>query len=299
MAVDPGLIPNYTSRSAIDSWIASNAGQYSPAQVNDIAQALSENTAGVSFQELQSRLAENAAQPTASYTGAVSAPQVRLSDKINALNDLYNLIYQDLGTMTKEQRGKIEQGYGQQAQSAQTGYEQTARALPLQYGALGVGDSSYYAKAAGTASDMYNQAIKQIQTEKEQKLAELGKMYQQQMTGLQSAQSQLASVPQYGTQAEASQLESQIGSLAQQRAGLGTQAGYLGALQNIAPSSGTTTAKLQEQLSNLSSSSIPTFAKQTIAKGQIEQSGLTPEQQTYYTDYFQKLQQQGTPSVGA
>ena len=142
MAVDPSFIPNYTSRGAIDSWIASNAGQYTHAQINDIAQALSANTAGVSFQELQARLAENAAPGAAADTSSLTggAPQFNLADKINALNELYNVIYQDLGTMTQEQRKKIEEGYGQQAKGQQTQYEQTARALPLQYGAMGVGD---------------------------------------------------------------------------------------------------------------------------------------------------------------
>ena len=227
-------------------------------------------------------------------------PMFRLTDKINALNDLYNLIYQDLSTMTKEQRDLIEKGYAQQGQTAQTQYETTARALPLQYGAMGVGDSSYYAKAAGSASDLYNQAIQDIQTQKESKLGELGRAYETQRAALQAGQSQLGGLPQYGTKADVTALESQLGSLAQQRAGLGTQAGYRGALQNIAPAPTSTGAQLETKLQELSSQSIPSFAKQTIGKGQIQQAGLSPEQQTYYTDYFDKLlkqQQGGTPTV--
>lgn len=228
--------------------------------------------------------------------GGYVAPQINLRDKINALNQLYSLIYEDLGAMTQEQRSKIESGYGQQAKTAQSQYEETARALPLQYAAQGVGDSSYYSKAAGTASDLYDQAIKAIQTEKESKLAELGKAYQTQMSSLQGAQSQLGGVPQYGTQAEASQLEQQLGSLSQQRAGLGTEAGYLGALNKIAPAQNISGSKLQEQLAQLATSSIPAFAKQTIGQGLIKQSG---QDQTFYQDYFDKLQQQGAQSPGA
>lgn len=232
--------------------------------------------------------------------GGYAAPQVNLASKISALNDMYNLLYQDLGAMTQEQRGKIEQGFGQQQQASEKSYREVARQLPSQFAARGTASSSDYAMAAGRASDMYDQAIQQIQQEKEQKLADLGKLYQQQMTGLQSAQAQLGSLPKYGTQAEASQLESQLGSLAQQRAGLGTQAGYLGQLNQVAPLPAATPAKLQEQLSNLVASSIPSFAKQQIAGNQIKQAGLPADQQQYYTDYFQKLQQQqGTPSQGA
>jgi hypothetical protein len=234
---------------------------------------------------------------TANVDTGSSEPMFRLTDKINALNDLYNLIYQDLSTMTKEQRDLIEKGYAQQGQTAQTQYETTARALPLQYGAMGVGDSSYYAKAAGSASDLYNQAIQDIQTQKESKLGELGRAYETQRAALQAGQSQLGGLPQYGTQADVTALESQLGSLAQQRAGLGTQAGYRGALQNIAPAPTSTGAQLETKLQELSSQSIPSFAKQTIAKGYISQSG---QDQGYYTDYFDKLlkqQQGGTPTV--
>ena len=267
------------------------------ASPEEVAQQFANNPYGVSYQEILGNVNSAAAGVSKGTTGGGSyTPSYNLSDKINALNQMYNLLYQDLGTMTQEQRGKIEQGYGQQAQTTQTGYEQTARALPLQYGAQGVGDSSYYAKAAGTASDLYNQAIKSIQSEKEQKLADLGKLYQQQMSGLQSAQAQLGNVPQYGSAQEAAALESQISNLSQQRTGLGTQAGYMGALNQIAPSAGTSPAKLQEQLSQLATSSIPSFAKQTIGEGLIGQSG---QDKQYYTDYFQKLQQQGTPSQGA
>lgn len=253
---------------------------------------------GVSYQEVQGIIKEafDAAQaPVAGgYTGGVAAPQFKLTDKINALNELYNLIYQDLGAMTQEQRKQIEQGFGRQSETAQTQYEQTARTLPLQYGAQGIGDSSYYAKAAGTASDLYGQAMKDIQAAKESKLGELGRAYETQRAGLQAGQAQLGGLPQYGSQADVNALESQLSNLSQQRAGLGTQAGYLGVLQNIAPTPTTSAAQLETKLQELSAQSIPSFAKQTIGKGQIQQAGLTPDQQTYYTDYFDKLLKQGT-----
>lgn len=239
-----------------------------------------------------------ATETPAATGGGYVAPQFNLTDKINALNELYNVIYQDLASMTQEQRKKIEEGYGQQAKTQQTQYEQTARALPLQYGAMGVGDSSYYAKAAGTASDLYNQALQDIQTQKEAKLGELGRAYETQRSAFQAGQSQLGGLPRYGSQADVTALEQQLGSLAQQRAGLGTQASYMGALQNIAPTPTTSGAQLETKLKELTGQSIPSFAKQTIAAGQIKQSGLAPEQQQYYTDYFQKLLQ-GSQSQGA
>lgn len=279
--------------TAVANLVSKYGGAISPQEIGDTLYGIYRDVLGAPAARYY-----GVAPSDSTAAGGYAAPQFSLTDKINALNDLYNLIYQDLGTMTKEQRKKIEEGYGQQAQTQQTQYEQTARQLPLQYGAMGVGDSSYYAKAAGTASDLYDQAIKQIQQEKETKLGELGRAYETQKAAFQAGQSALGGLPQYGTQADVSALQQQIGSLTQQRAGLGTQASYMGALQNIAPTPTMSTGQLETKLKELTGQSIPSFAKQTIGEGQIKQAGLTPEQQSYYTDYFQKLLQ-GSQSQGA
>jgi len=307
MAVDPRFIPNYTSRGAIDSWIASNAGQYTPEQVNDIAQALSANTAGVSFQELQARLAENAAVPQARATaggGGYYTPMVTadLSDRINALNQMYDLIYRDLADLTQSRRGELEKAYGEQQKGLTGQYEETARALPLQYAAQGVGDSSYYSKAAGRASDVYNQNLAQMEQEKQGKLGELGKFYETTMGQFRTGQEAVGRTPrtitgtQADVQAQQSQLDQALQGLAGQRAGLRTNQQYVQALQGIAPSQNMGADMLKKQLDELAVSSIPSFAKQTIGKGLIQKSG---QDQTFYTDYFDKLQQQQGQSLGA
>lgn len=273
--------------TAVANLVSKYGGAISPQEIGDTLYGIYSDVLGA---------------PSARYYGVSTtggggtggAPQFNLTDKISALNDLYNLIYQDLGTMTQEQRKQIEQGFGRQAESQKTQYEQGARQLPLQYGARGIGNSSYYAEAAGSLSDAYNQSLKDIQAQQESKLGELGRAYETQRAGLQAQQAQLGGLPKYGSQADVSALESQLGSLTQQRAGLGTQAGYLGALQNIAPTPTTSASQLETKLQELAGQSVPSFAKQTIGQGQIKQSGLTPEQQTYYTDYFDKLLKQGT-----
>jgi DNA-binding transcriptional MerR regulator len=300
MAVNPGLIPNYTNRGAIDRWIATNAGQYSPDQVNAIAQALSANTAGVSFQELQSRLAENAAQPQAAvsggggggyYTPTVTA---NLSDRINALNQMYDLVYRDIADLTQSRKSELEKSYGTQQQGLTTQYEDTARALPTQYGALGIKNSSYYENAAKKASDVYNQSVSQLEQDRQAKMADLGKFYETTMGQFQAGQQAVGRTPQTitGTQADVtaaqSQLDQALQSLSGQRAGLKTNQQYMQSLQGIAPSQNMGADMLKKQLDELSVSSIPNFAKQTIGKDIIKKSG---QDQTFYQDYFDKLQQ--------
>jgi hypothetical protein len=225
------------------------------------------------------------------YTPMVTA---NLSDRINALNQMYDLIYRDLSELTQSKRGELEKAYGEQQKGITGQYEETARALPLQYGAQGVGDSSYYSKAAGRASDVYNQNLAQMEQEKQSKLGELGKFYETTMGQFRTGQEAVGRTPrsitgtQADVQAQQAQLDQALQGLAGQRAGLRTNQQYVQALQGIAPSQNMGADMLKKQLDELAVSSIPSFAKQTIGKDIIQKSG---QDQTFYQDYFDKLQQ--------
>ena len=93
---------------------------------------------------------------------------------------------------------------------------------------------------------------------------------------------------QADVQAQQAQLDQALQGLAGQRAGLRTNQQYVQALQGIAPSQNMGADMLKKQLDELAVSSIPSFAKQTIGKGLIQKSG---QDQTFYQDYFDKLQQ--------
>lgn len=232
--------------------------------------------------------------------GGVPQVSVDLSGKINALNQLYDLIYKDINDLTQSRKGELEKQYGEQQKNITGQYQETARQLPLQYAAQGVGDSSYYSKAAGRASDVYQQGLGQLEQDMQSKLADLGRFYET-TTGQYRAQQQaMAGTPTRftGTQGEAmaaqQALDTRLGELSSARAGLKTNPQYTQALQGIAPTQNTTADALKKQLDELAVSSIPSFAKQTIGKGLIQKSG---QDQTFYQDYFDKLQQQ--QSLGA
>jgi len=227
-----------------------------------------------------------------SYTPAITAD---LSDKINALNEMYNVIYQDLGNLTKERRSNIESAYGTQAKNVQSAYQDTAAQLPGQYNAQGIGQSSYYAKAAGKAQDIYNEQTKAIQDEQNQKLADLGQWYQSTLGQYQGQQAAVGATPRSvtGTAADVagvrSGLDTRISELGQSRRGLQTQGQNIAGLAAIAPSQNSGADQLKKMLGELATSSIPDFAKQTISKDKIQKSG---QDQAFYTDYFDKLRQQ-------
>jgi len=247
---------------------------------------------------INAEMAQRAAQESAIASvggggGGTGQVTTDLSGKIQALNDLYGVIYNDLANLTKEKRASLESSYGDQTKNLQDTYQDVSAQLPMQYGAQGIGQSSYYAKAAGRAEDAYNQNTKALQDAQTQSLAELGRFYQTNLGNFQGQQAALAGYGGVGTQADAAALDTQLNQLGQARTGLQTQGQNIAGLSAIAPSQNTGAAQLRKMLGELSGSSIPDFAKQTIAQNEIKKSG---QDQTYYTDYFDRLRQQ-TPGA--
>lgn len=285
------------TRGAIDNYLNNIQGQYSAADVNEIAQRLSDNVDGVSFQELQARLGEGVSAGNTGGGGgggvAAGPAMIRgsLQDKIDALNNLYNIITNDVNTLTTDRRNQLETGYGEQNANLTKQYEKSSGVLPNAFSARGIRDSSYYEGAAQDAADTYTNSQKQLQTDKESKLADLGRTAAGQLAGIQAGRGALGGYNPsfYGTEADFNaakgNFDSQIGQLTQQHAGLGTDAGYRGQLNSIAPIKSTGAADLQAQLQKITQSSIPGFAKETIAKGLIKQSGQDP---AYWQDYYEK-----------
>lgn len=253
---------------------------------------------------INAEMAQRAAQESAiagvgGGGGGTGQVTTDLSGKIQALNDLYGVIYNDLANLTQEKRASLESSYGDQTKNLQDTYQDVSAQLPMQYGAQGIGQSSYYAKAAGRAEDAYNQNTKALQDAQTQSLADLGRFYQTNLGNFQGQQAALASTPASytGSQADVqnvqSGLDTQLNQLGQARTGLQTQGQNIAGLSAIAPSQNTGAAQLRKMLGELSGSSIPDFAKQTIAQNEIKKSG---QDQAYYTDYYDKLRQQ-TPGA--
>lgn len=289
-----GEMDPYHYENAVADMVKLYGGVISPQEIGDTLYNIYKDTLGT---------------PNARYYGVDPSvgggtggtPQVTadLSGKIKALNDMYGVIYNDLANLTKEKRASLESSYGDQTKNLQDTYQDVSAQLPMQYGAQGIGQSSYYAKAAGRAEDAYNQNTKALQDAQTQSLADLGRFYQTNLGNFQGQQAALASTPASytGSQADVqnvqSGLDTQLNQLGQARTGLQTQGQNIAGLSAIAPSQNTGAAQLRKMLGELSGSSIPDFAKQTIAQNEIKKSG---QDQTYYTDYFDRLRQQ-TPGA--
>jgi len=295
----PG-ISNPTSGGSKDAFYQ-QVGRYRNSHTAEqTANAFASNPFGVSFQELLTTQPVADAPADQNYNGAgigggggASAPTIRasLQDKIDALNNLYNIITNDVNTLTQDRRSQLETGYGEQNADLTKQYEKSSGVLPNAFSARGIRDSSYYEGAATDAADTYTKSQKQLQSDKETKLADLGRSYAGQIAGINAGRGAIAGYnPNFvGTEADLNaargSFDNQIGQLTQQHAGLGTDAGYRGQLNSIAPVKSTGAADLQAQLQKITQSSIPGFAKETIAKGLIKQSGQDP---AYWEDYYAK-----------
>jgi len=217
----------------------------------------------------------------------------QLSQKIAAINALYDALYGDLGTLYQSKRGELDENYKGERDKSTRAYEETARILPTQYAAQGIRYSSYYENADKKAGDSYNEGLGELEKGYNQNLGQLGGAYNQQRTAFDVGRQQLGQINPgaYGSVSQAQgslqNLNSLEGQLAQQRAGLGTNSSYIQQLNQIAPGKSTVPDALKKQLEELSTTSIPGSAKATIANGIIKQAGTG--QDTYWTDYFNKL----------
>lgn len=261
---------------------------YSPKQIAD---QFSNNPFGISYQELF----DGSSQRTTSTGSGVARPafvSANLSDKLGALNQLYDLIYGDLNNLAQTRKSDLEKQYGEQRGNLQKQYEKNQAILPNAFVARGTRYSSDYENAARDAADTYNTNLNSIQQDQDAKMAQVGQQYQSALSGYQAARSNLSSFNPnfYGSQqdldAVRGQLDQQANNLSAERSKLMTDSQYRNTLNTIAPTQNMGASALQEQLAKITNSSIPGYAKDTIAQGLIKQSGEDPN---YYTDYYEKL----------
>jgi hypothetical protein len=292
----------YRERDAIFNALRNGENPYGSYEnaVNSIYNTYGRDS-GVSFQEVQGIIREaydaaNSGGSTRTGTsgGSTGPAMVRanLGDKIGALNQLYDLIYGDLNNLTQTRKSDLEKQYGEQRTGLQSQYEKNQAVMPNAFAAKGIRDSSYYERAATDAADTYNSNLNSIQQDQDAKTAQIGQQYQTALSGYQSARANLGGINPdfYGTQGDLDavrgQLDQQANNLSAERSKLMTDSQYRSSLNSIAPTQNMGSSALQEQLAKITNSSIPGYAKDTIAKGLIKQSGEDPN---FYTDYYEKL----------
>ncbi len=310
-------------RGYVDQAIAQLQG-LNPAQVNQYAQELSNNVGGVSFQEIQSRLAQGAAQGGGGATagggggggygraaydpnrdqGRINQLRGDLGNYINQIRGVYGALFGDLDNITNEKKSNLNKQYGEQRTDLDKTYQDTSNQLGMAYAAQGVGDSSYKNKGLAKAADTYKKNETSLTDSYNNNIASIGQNYATTRAGFQSGLDAIGRIDPnaYGTVSDLNgavgQLQGNLSGLNQQRAGFGTQSDYAKAIAGIAPLQQSGSAALKQQLAALAGAGAPQFAKQQVAGTLIDRAGGTPgETPNFWQDYFQKLVASQSPQA--
>ena len=247
------------SRSQIDSLIAKYKNMYgSRVAPEQYAQQLSNNLAGVSYQEILSRLQSGVNDAPINNTGFTAESQVHnpssgggggydpnydpaaitsgrnaIRDLINQANSVYESLYGTVNRIAGEKRSNLERSYGQQFQDLTKGYEDTTTSMNQAYASRGLADSSFRNKGLAKATDTFNRERGNLRSNYDQNLASIGQYVSGTIDPLRAQQAQLGgiNVDQYGDVSSLNSLQSQIqgilANLQQQNSGIGTQSDFI------------------------------------------------------------------------
>lgn len=220
-----------------------------------------------------------------------------IQGKIGSIQSAYDALTGSLQSAAGDQANQVNQNYDTQNTQLGNTYKDTANQLVGQYQAHGLGDSSYAGNAQDSANQTYQTNLQSIANNRNSDLAKIGQALQQGLAQNNAGKNSLTPVwnnlGQYSDadlQNLSNQYDAQIQDLAAQQGGSGTQAQYLNTIKSVAPTQNQGTTQLQTQLQQLANSATPTFAKNTIAQGLINQAGQTdPNSQSYWANYFKTL----------
>lgn len=233
--------------------------------------------------------------PNAGYN--MPGLQSDVTNKIRALQSAYDVLTGGVESNLREKANQLTTAYQKQMENLGTAFQGTANQLAGAYQARGLADSSYAGNAQGIAKKTYDTNLEQMQNEKTSNLANIGRQLQTARAQYGAAKSALeGNLANLGAfsgqdlQNMANQYQQQLGSLAEQQAGLGTQNQFVQAVQGIAPSVNQGTSQLQAQLEAINNSGTTQFAKDAIAKGLITQAtGGDPNQSDFWKNQWEKM----------
>jgi hypothetical protein len=230
-----------------------------------------------------------------------SALQNGIRGKISSIQNAYNSMNGNIDQIVQERAAQNANNYNQQFNDLNNAYKTSSSQLGGQYGARGLGDSSFYGAAQDNAANTYHENLNSISQDQANTNSQLGQYAAQnkaQFTnGANAYNDILSNLGQYDPSQLTdlnSQLGGALGNVQTTAAGLGTNQSFINGLNQIAPQQNQGAGQLATQLQQLVTSGAPQFAKNQIAQGLIKQAQLTdPNAQAYWNDYYNQLLNQG------
>ncbi len=239
--------------------------------------------------------ADTPAVPGSGGTGATSPDYSEVKSRLSSLQNLYSQLFGDVDKTTLDRRSQLDQNYGQQQGQLNEDYAKTSQQLPYAYASRGLSNSSYFENAQNEAGQNYQEGLNSLNQGRDQNYAQLGQFASTQKARLGAGRDQLNQIDlsQYTNPTDLmnlrNQLDQQLGSLQQTRAGLQTSPEYIQGLNAITPTQQQGSAKLAQQLQTLGQSGASSYAKQQIFQGLLRSAGVDPREEGYWRSYFQNL----------
>lgn len=295
---------------AINEYFNFGGSRIDPAQY---AQQLSNNKAGVSYQEILSRLQSAPANDPTMGMQAVSAEYspysgtggaraydpttdpTQVAQKRNqvmglrgGLDNLFNQIYSGINTQAAQQQAESQQAFKTGQDALTNNFMRNDNQNAAAYTSRNAYDSSFRANAQDQIKNDFNTQSQQNQQSYDKRLADIGNYVATARAGVESSRPQWDVYNQYNNTNDLTSAYNQLmgleGNLRQQLAGLGSNDAYRQLAQSVTPYAQQQSQGIVDQLQKLAGSAGDANSKQVAAGTYIAQ---LPDQNT--KDYWQKF----------
>lgn len=277
------------------------------------AQKLANNKAGVSYQEILSRLQSAPANDPTMGMQAVSADYspysgtggggsydpttdpTLVAQKRNqvmglrgGLDSLFNQIYSGINTQAAQQQAESQTAFKTNQDALSNNYLQNVNKNDAAYTSRNAYDSSFRGNAYDAIKSDFNTQSQQNQQGYDKRLADIGNYVATARAGVEGSRPQWDVYNQYNNTNDLTSAYNQLmgleGNLRQQLAGLGTSDSYRQLAQSVTPYAQQQSQSIVDQLQKLAGTAGDANAKQIAAGTYIAQ---LPDQNT--KDYWQKF----------
>ena len=217
----------------------------------------------------------------------------QFKSSLGTITDAYNSLFSNSDQQAQSRENQDIANYNNQKNELSSQYETNMRTLPGEYGARGLGSSSYFENGLNDANQTYQQNMNDIGNQETSDLTALQSADQQAKTQGQyflNSYNQDANLfpnaSSYQQTAWLGELQNQLAQVQGQAAGTGSNQSFL---SNIAaPVKNQGASALQSQLDALSGAATTGAAKNQIASGLIGSSNLDPNTQQALQGYWQQ-----------
>lgn len=231
------------------------------------------------------------AQQVASLKNEIMSRRQRANSIFEALTGAVQALAQD-------KRGALEGQFAQEQGRATEDFTKEGDNLNWSYASRGLGDSSFRINAQEDASKMYSRAIQDLGTQRNTGLAKVGQEVAGRSARYSADRDSINSLnlDEIGRRDDGTidsnalvdarnQLDNRIRELGVEQAEMGTEAGFRGKLDQVAPYTGVAT-QLKSALTSLVQSAAPKVVKDRLASAII--SNYAPTDQATWEKFYQE-----------